>query len=86
MITPITNPNLYIHKVTCLRDNKGYTKGNNYEITCMEMTGKIYSDEKDSEGKWVDKVGVRDSRIMVMSLKSYKVFDSIEEVNDTFQE
>lgn len=62
-----------------------------YDLKTQKMTGKRYSPGKDENGKWTDKVGEKDNRVMVWIHKSfkevmfYKVYESESDIDKHFQ-
>jgi hypothetical protein len=48
--------------------NDDYVNGRDYSISTQSMTGKRFKPGKDSQGKWLDNVGERDTRIMLWKI------------------
>ena len=74
--------------LTCIKEAPTFEEGKTDALNVQKMQGRIYSPERDEKGKFVDKVGVQDDRVMVFSgfgTYRYHVFANIEEVNKHFK-
>ena len=69
MIAIVPEPVYY--NVQFLLPLNGVRKGTVKSVMILPMLGRIYSPDKDENGKYVDKVGVKDNRVMVMGIYDY---------------
>jgi len=76
-----------------------FKSGKTKECILEKMHGRIYKDDRDKDGKFIDVVGIQDNRIMVYAghvpgfydeKKQYdlfhKVFKDLDEVNEYFED
>jgi hypothetical protein len=73
------------HNVTVLKSVGTFEEGRTIPVEIMRMSGRIYKEGKDKQGKFIDTVGVPDTRFMVFGADGYACV-SEEEMNEAFQE
>jgi hypothetical protein len=72
--------------------NFAFAKGESYSIVRNPMTGRIYQPGKGPDGKWLDKIGKKDNRIMVYKSTTmaavdsgYKVYETQEDIEKDWE-
>jgi hypothetical protein len=70
--------------------NEDYVNGKQYALRTQKFTGRIYKPGKDANGKWLDKEGEPDNRMMVWKdgfaiNPALKVFNDYNAISTDFK-
>lgn len=60
-----------------------YEQGKTYDVRIQSFTGRIYAPGKTEDGKWKDKLGVQDTRLMLYMGQrdsGYRVYNTPEDL------